>query len=42
MPASWQERARGARWSSDVVERLQWKSAADGTPLINLDRDRRS
>jgi len=30
------------RWSADVVERLQWKSAADGTPLINLDRDRRS
>src|SRR5262245_5372350 len=30
------------RWSADVVERLQWKAAADGTPLINLDRDRSS
>jgi len=26
------------RWSADVVERLQWKAAADGAPLVNHDR----
>ena len=30
------------RWSADVVVRLQWKAAADGTPLVNPNRDRRS
>src|SRR5262245_44751912 len=30
------------RWSADVVERLQWKAAADGAPLVSPNRDRRS
>jgi spermidine synthase len=30
------------RWSADVVERLQWKAAADGTPHVSPNRERRS